>query len=156
MSAMNDEEKRVPEDEDASGQKPDFRGELLEIINSTASDAEKREKLDNYHDNDIAAVMTELTPEKRRSLYRIFGVERMSDIFAYIDDVEDYIAELDNEKAADIIEQMDADDAIDVLDELDDDQRAVEDAKVPRVPVRPRHDVDDRLDKRHDNPKDCA
>ncbi len=123
MSAMNDEEKRVPEDEDASGQKPDFRGELLEIINSTASDAEKREKLDNYHDNDIAAVMTELTPEKRRSLYRIFGVERMSDIFAYIDDVEDYIAELDNEKAADIIEQMDADDAIDVLDELDDDQR---------------------------------
>ena len=56
-------------------------------------------------------------------LYRILGDEAVSDVFAYLEDVEDYITELDNEKAADIIEEMDADYAIDVLSELTEERR---------------------------------
>lgn len=110
--------------EDTAMQKPDFRKELYDIITEgNYTSAELRKLLDDYHDNDIAAAITDLSPEKRRSLYRILDDERISDIFTYIDDVEEYIAELDCEKAADIIEQMDADDAVDVLDELDEEQR---------------------------------
>ena len=127
MSGLNDEKETITENEDekddVSIQKRDFRKELSVILNSDAPADEIRDKLNDYHDNDIAAVLTELSPEKRRSLYRILDNERVSDIFAYLDDVEDYVNELDYEKAADIIEQMDADDAIDVLDELDDDRR---------------------------------
>ncbi|MBQ4312169.1 MAG: magnesium transporter, partial [Oscillospiraceae bacterium] len=121
---MNDEKTAVAvETEDTAIQKRDFRKELLDILTGSISPDELKEQLQDYHDNDIAAVFAELSPEKRRSLYRILDDERISDIFTYIDDVEEYIAELDDERAADVIEQMDADDAIDVLDELDNEKR---------------------------------
>ena len=121
---MNEEKDEITvSEEEPAIQKRDFRKELSDILNSDVSPDEIREKLNDYHDNDIAAVLAELSPEKRRSVYRILDNERISDIFAYLDDVEEYVNELDYEKAADIIEQMDADDAIDVLDELDEDRR---------------------------------
>ena len=68
-------------------------------------------------------MLESLTEEEREKLYRILGVERVSEIFAYLeDDVVKYVEELDPEKAADIIESMDADDAVDILDELEDDK----------------------------------
>ena len=65
----------------------------------------------------------ELDPADRKKLYHLFSDDDISDIFSYLDNVEEYIAELDAEKAADIIENMDADDAVDVLEELEDDTR---------------------------------
>ena len=103
--------------------KRDYEEELLAIIQSDLPSEEIREKLTDYHDNDIASVFGELTEANRRKLYHILSDDEISDIFSYLDNVEDYIAELDAEKAADIIESMDADDAVDVLDELEDDTR---------------------------------
>lgn len=97
--------------------------ELIKIIQSNASPEEKRSLLDHYHENDIAEVVHDLSKEDRIQLYRILGDERLSEIFSYLDNVEDYIEELSLEKAADIIELMDTDDAIDVLDELDENDR---------------------------------
>lgn len=116
-----DEERRnimpdVPE-------RPDYEKELAAIIRSRRPDSVIREELDNYHENDIAAVLEKLTPQERKRLYKILGVEKVSEIFAYLeDDVVKYVDELDPEKAADIIESMDADDAVDILDELEDDK----------------------------------
>lgn len=104
-------------------ERPDFSEELLSIIKSNLKDFEIKEKLEEYHDYDIANVFPFLETDERKKLYRILGDEAVSDIFAYLEDVEEYITELDNEKAADIIEEMDADDAIDVLDELPEDRK---------------------------------
>ncbi len=104
-------------------EKKDYEAELLGIIRSGKKDSEIKELIADYHDNDIADVIPKLTPQERKRLYRILGNDAVSDVFAYLDDVEDYIAELDNEKAADIIESMDADDALDVLEELPKDQK---------------------------------
>ena len=117
------EETAAEVNETTSSPKRHYDEELISIIKSNLSPKEIREKLDDYHDNDIASVFGELTKEDRRKLYRILSDDEISDIFSYLDDVEDYIAELDAEKAADIIENMDADDAVDVLDELEDDTR---------------------------------
>lgn len=76
-----------------------------------------------YPESDIAEAIPHLDKAERLQLYKLLGDETVSDIFAHLDDVEDYIEELSNEKVADIIEEMDADDAIDVLEELDDDKR---------------------------------
>ena len=100
-----------------------YEQELVEIIRSSASDEEIREELEGYHDNDIAGVLEELTPEERERLYRILGVEAVSEVFAYLEeDVEKFINEVDEEQAADILESMDADDAVAVLDELEEDK----------------------------------
>jgi len=112
----NDPNSEIPE-------RPDYEKELEAIIKSNLSDDEIREKLSDYHENDIADVLEDLTEEERQKLYRILGVESVSEIFAYLEDeVGKYINELDSEKAADIIESMDADDAVDILDELEDDK----------------------------------
>lgn len=104
-------------------ERPDYEKELIEIIKSNKPDEVIRDEISDYHENDIADVLESLTEEEREKLYRILGVERVSEIFAYLeDDVVKYVEELDPEKAADIIESMDADDAVDILDELEDDK----------------------------------
>ncbi len=100
-----------------------YSDEILSLIRSGKSDDEIAEGLENYHDNDIASVVEELSPQERERLYEVLGPDRVSDIFAYLDDVSTYIEELDADEAADVIENMDADDAIDILDELDEDKR---------------------------------
>lgn len=102
---------------------PDYVQELVELIRSDESEKEIAEQIDNYHDNDIASALDELNGYERRRLYQILGVERVSEIFAYLDDVGKYLDELELEKAADILENMDADDAVDVLEEVDEETR---------------------------------
>lgn len=99
----------------------DYVGELLELIRSGIPEDELKEKLEDYHDNDIAGAIEQLTPEERRSLYRVIGMERAAEVFTYLEDVDEYIAELDIDKAAELISEMDADDAVDVLEEMDED-----------------------------------
>lgn len=103
-------------------ERPDYEEELKTIIKSKASDLEIKEKLAEYHENDIAEALEDLTLAERKKLYCLLGNDRISEVFAYVEKVGDYIAELDLEKAADIIESMDADDAVDVLGELDQDK----------------------------------
>ena len=104
-------------------EKPDYVEELVNLIRSDESDEVISEKIDNYHDNDIASALDELNEKERKKLYQILGVERVSEIFAYVDDVGKYLEEIELEKAADIIENMDADDAVDVLEEVDETKR---------------------------------
>lgn len=114
--------------------------DILEIVKSNDKPSEIREKLDEYHESDIACVLELLTPEERKKLYVILGKDKVSEIFTYLDDVDEYISELEDDIAADLIELMDADDALDVLQELDEedkksivslmDKEAVEDVKL--------------------------
>ena len=97
--------------------------ELLSLIRSKSKPSYIKEELENYHDSDIAEVICYLTEEERKKLYRILGKERVSNVFTYLENVEDYIAELENETAADLIELMDADDALDVWQELEEEDK---------------------------------
>ena len=98
--------------------------EIIELIRSDLSIQEKRNPLNDYHENDIAYVLEFLTVKERKKLYIILGLDKTSEIFSYLEeDVGMYLEELDKEKAADIIESMDSDDAIDVLEELEDEHR---------------------------------
>lgn len=102
---------------------PDYIRELVELIRSGESREKIAEELTNYHDNDISNALDELNEGERKVLYHILGAERVSEIFAYLDDPGKYLGELALEQAADIIENMDADDAVDVLEEVDEETR---------------------------------
>lgn len=100
----------------------DYEAELIEIIKSDEPASVKKEKLNNYHENDIAAVLEEFDVNQRRRIYALLGLEKVSEVFAYLDDPEEFIEELDAETAADILENMEADDAVDILEELEDEK----------------------------------
>ncbi|MBO7425636.1 MAG: magnesium transporter [Clostridiales bacterium] len=99
---------------------PNFVEEILAIFRSDISPAELNEKISDYHENDIAGALEQMTPEERQKVYPILGAEKVSEIFTYIEDVDKYIGELNIEKAAKVISHMDSDDAVDVLEEMDD------------------------------------
>lgn len=121
-------------------ERPDYELELIHLIQSDLPDDKLREQLGRYHDNDISNVLSALMPIERKRLYRVLGVDAISDIFAYLEgDVGIYLAELDADKAADIIESMDADDAVDVLDELEDDKSS---ELISLIDAETRHDID--------------
>ncbi len=105
--------KEVPE-------KEDYEAELINIIRSDEPAPVKKEKFNDYHENDIASVLEKLDAAERRKLYSILGLEKVSEVFAYLDNPEEFIEELDSETAADILENMEADDAVDILEELED------------------------------------
>ncbi len=100
-----------------------YRLAILSAIRGDNTDEMLREILADYHDNDIAAVMEELSSEERDRLLQVLGSEAMSDIIAYMDDAGEILSELDADEAAEIIEQMDADEAIEVLEDLDEETR---------------------------------
>lgn len=102
---------------------PDYVQELVELIRNGEFEKSIAEQIDNYHDNDIASALDELSEFERKRLYQVLGLDRVSEIFTYLDDVGTYLEELEPEKAADIIENMDADDAVDVLEEVDEETR---------------------------------
>lgn len=102
---------------------PDYIRELVGLIRSATDRNALAVELTNYHDNDISNALDELNADERRVLYHILGDERVSEIFAYLDDPGKYLGELELERAADIIENMDADDAVDVLEEVDEETR---------------------------------
>ena len=64
-----------------------------------------------------------LTDEELEKVYQTFDEQELSEIFTYLDDVKEYIEDLEIEEAADIIELMDSDDAIEILEELDEEDR---------------------------------
>lgn len=100
-------------------EKIQFMKELMEMDLSLE---ETRQLLDNFHENDIAAALQELDRETRQKLYGILGVERLSEVFAYLEDLSEYLQEVSLEQAADILENMDADDAVDALEHIEDRQ----------------------------------
>ena len=102
----------------------DYGTQILNIIRSDINDDEIKTQLEEYHENDIASVFEELTPEERDRLLDILGSEIMSEVVSFLDDAGEYLSEIDADEAADIIEQMDADEALEVLDDLDEQTRS--------------------------------
>lgn len=100
--------------------KPNFVEELLEIIRGSMAEQELLERLSDYHDNDIAGAVEQLTAKERERLWTVLGEEKTAGVFAYLEDVDKYFTELGPDSTAKIISLMDSDDAVDVLEEMDD------------------------------------
>lgn len=98
-----------------------FVKEIIAIIRSGEPDSKIAERLGDYHENDIAQSLEELTKEERLHLFDILGAEWFSEILAYIDEPEQYYEELGVDKLAAVINEMDSDDAVDFLEDIDDE-----------------------------------
>ena len=116
-------------------QPKDYRAEILAIIRENTDTGVLYRIWEEYHDNDIASALPELSHEERDRLLAAIGYEKMSNIVSYLEDASAYLSDLSAPAAADIIEQMDADDALEALEDLDSSTRAavlsyIEDAEV--------------------------
>ncbi len=106
-------------------ERPDYEEELLAILDSDAKPSELRERLDDYHENDIAAILQRLDKDARKRLFMLLSAERISEVFSYVEDdeIKGYMQEISPEKLAEIMASMDADEISDILDELNEEER---------------------------------
>lgn len=96
-----------------------FLNEILTILRSGADSKTLSDRLSDYHDNDIAEAFEQLNENERKALYPVLGAERISEIFSYIEDPDEYLRELGIDGAAQVLSLMDSDDAVDAMDDLD-------------------------------------
>lgn len=105
----------------------DYRAEILGIVRSNASPGIMRNKLEDYHENDLADVFPDLSVAERRKLCRILNLDMLADIFEYINEKQaaEYLDEMDVRKAAAILSRMETDAVVDVLRMIPKEKRAL-------------------------------
>ena len=106
-----------------AAQHPNYVGELTQIIKSSISPMALKEKLSDYHDNDIAETLEELTVEDRNKLYRILNAESLANIFEYIENTAPYLDELSVKKKIAVLSSMETDKASEYLKNLPKGER---------------------------------
>ena len=99
--------------------KPNYAKELLKIIQSPLKNEILLDRLNDYHERDIADALELLSPQQRKKLYPVLGAKRLAEIFSYLDTPTQYLSELSINHAAKIVSYMDSDDAVDVLEQIE-------------------------------------
>lgn len=115
-------EPKVPMmDETVLTPRPDYAGEITRIVKSPASPNAMRERLEDYHEKDIAGVLPTLTPAERKKLYRILDADTLANILERLENAEaaGFLSEMDLRKGARTIESMETDAATEILSALD-------------------------------------
>ena len=101
---------------------PEYVSEILEKLNkNNITDDLLIEIINDYHPSDIADALEQTDESIRKIFFKEIDADIMSEILAYMEDVNIYLKELDIKQAADIISEMDSDDAVDILEEIDDE-----------------------------------
>ena len=98
---------------------PDYKAEILQIIQDNPNASDITEALLDYHEKDIATALSELTAEQRQVFYNMIDVNMLADVLEYVDDLGIYLSELSDEKRVEILSTIDASVAVEYLEELD-------------------------------------
>ena len=102
---------------------PDYKTEIAETVKSNLTPTRIREKLWEYHENDIAAALELLTAEERNKLYSILSIEILADVLEYSDQSGKYLDELNIRKRVDILSEIEVSVAVAYLKGLEKKDR---------------------------------
>ena len=119
----------------------EYTQEILKIIRNNTSPAVMAGRLEDYHENDLADVLPELTTQERCKLYRILDTDMLSDIFEYTEEEQAvaYLGEMDAKKAAAILSRMETDALTDILNKLEKNRKKL---LVNLLEPKARHDLE--------------
>lgn len=99
---------------------PIYAERIVNAVKLSCSMEEMRNKLKDYHDNDIAQSFEFLNRAERNLLYSALDAKWLAEIISYIDNPSQYIEEIEIDKLAEIVNEMDADDAVDLWRDIDE------------------------------------
>ena len=113
----------VPEETEIS----EYGRSIISIIRGNSAPPVMKEKLEDYHEKDIAETLEFLSLQERKKLYRILDADMLSAILEYEDEDQagQFLNEIDLKKIPKILERMETDDAVAVLRELGRDKRTI-------------------------------
>ncbi|MCC8127509.1 MAG: magnesium transporter [Clostridiales bacterium] len=106
-------------------EKPDYVEEIIAVVRSNRSPRILQEKLEDYHNNDIAQAIPRLTAQEQTKLFNLLDLETLSGIFEYMeeDDAIRCLKEMDLQKEIAIVSEMDSDRVASILSLIPGERR---------------------------------
>ncbi|MBQ1261639.1 MAG: magnesium transporter, partial [Clostridia bacterium] len=101
----------------------DYQAEIVEILRGNLTPKHMRQKLLDYHENDIAQALERLETDGRGRLYRLLDAETLADVLGYSDSLGTYLAELPIRKQVAVLSRLEITDAVEALRAMDKEQR---------------------------------
>ena len=74
---------------------PEYVQEIIDLLNHGISQEELQEIITNYHYSDIADALEQLNGEQRQQIYDVVSDKELSEIFAYVEDIDVLFGEMD-------------------------------------------------------------
>ena len=106
-----------------TGQHPDYKNEIAAIAKSNLTPKLMRDRILDYHENDIAAALDLLKKEERRKLYSMLDTAVLSNVLEYSENRDIYIGELDIRRRIQVLSQLEITDAVEYLRSLQKSER---------------------------------
>lgn len=110
-----------------TAERPDYESEITAVIRSKAAPLVMKERLEDYHESDIAGALDIMSPPERRKLYRILEPRMLSGVLecAGEGDAGRYLDEIDLKKIPAVISAMETDAAVKLLRGLSREKRTL-------------------------------
>lgn len=108
-----------------NAQHPDYRAEIVEMIRSNLTPGRMKERLLDYHENDIAAAMELLKRNERNRLYSVLDPETLASILEYSGRLKDYLEELSIKKRMEVLSYLEIPTVAEYFDQLDKAERVM-------------------------------
>ena len=103
----------------ASGQHPDYAQEIAAVVRSNLTPKLMRDKIENYHENDIADALELLRKEERNRIYHVLDAAALANILSYSEQMDTYMLELGMRKRAEVLAELEPAEASDYLRRTD-------------------------------------
>lgn len=113
----------MEEEKEMLNQHPDYKTEVVKIVRSNLSPYLKKDKISDYHENDIADALEELSVAERLKLYRLLDVETLSSVLEYSGHFEEYFGELGTKLKVKVLQELEVTTVIDYLQRLSREER---------------------------------
>lgn len=121
MSEMNN----IPPEIIPGDRHPDYKGEITALLRGNLAPGQLRNKLEDYHERDIAEALELLRRDERCRLYALLDAPTLAGVLEYTeDDMPTYLEELGIRKKLEILPLLDPSTAADYLKGLERAQRS--------------------------------
>ncbi len=133
------DEEREELTEETGAQHPDYKAEILEILRSNLTPKLMRERIGDYHENDIAAAIELMRRDERQRLYSILDTQTLANVLDYSGDMmKQLLDELTVRKRVEALCQLDPATAAEYLRGMDKAERS---ALIELMPAEARGEV---------------
>lgn len=85
---------------------PDYKTQVVQILRSGLTPRLMRERLSDYHENDIAAALELLKKEERSKLYRVLDTATLAEVLEYSEGTSAYLGELSVRKRVGVLSEV--------------------------------------------------